>query len=198
MRRMARLTAMAAVLGTLVIGCDEENPFRNTTPRVTSGQGQVWELALDGFPSGWAAASGTRFFVGTGTTPTNGTWVLDAGEGGELVFRPFSEVAPGLSVVRFGMLDLTESQGAQTFESVRTAPDSGYVSDPVEVVEGHVYAFRVTSLGGVVVPINYGKLEVIDVGEEFPGDPRSRFIVFRWAYQSQPLNRDVSVEVDEE
>lgn len=198
MRRMARLTAMAAVLGTLVIACDEENPFRNTTPRVSSGQGQVWELALDGFPSGWAASTGTRFFVGTATTPTNGTWVLDAGGGGELVFRPFSEVAPGLSVVRFGVLDLTESQGAQTFEGVRTAPESGYESDPVEVVEGHVYAFRVTALGGVVVPINYGKLEVIDVGQQLPGDPSSRFIVFRWAYQNQPLNRDVTVEENEE
>lgn len=198
MRRMVRLTAMAAVLATLAIACDEENPFRNTTPRVTSGEGQVWELALDGFPSGWAVSSGTRFFVGTATTPTNGTWVLDADEDGELVFRPFSEVAPGLSVVRFGVLDLTESQGTQTFEAVSTAPESGYASDPVEVVEGHVYAFRVTSLRGVVVPINYGKLEVIDVGQEFPGDPRSRFIVFRWAYQSQPLNRDVTVEENQE
>lgn len=194
MKRIARFTVMTTALLALVVACDEENPFRSVTPRVSSGEGQVWELALDGFPSGWSFPSGARFFIGTEATPSNGTWVLDAGAEGELVFRPFDDVAPGLSLVRLGVLDLTESEGVQTFEAVTTVPGSGYASDPVEVVEGHVYAFRITTLGNVVVPINYGKLEVLEAGREFAGDPRSRFIVFRWAYQSQPLNRNVTVE----
>lgn len=190
----SRWTAGAILALALTVACEEDNPFRNTSPLVTEGTGRVWELALEEFPSGWVFPTGQRFFVGTGRVPSNGTWVLDAGEDGSLVFRPFEDVAPGLTLARTGILDLTESSGAQTFEAVRTVPGSGYVDDPVEVVEGHVYAFRITILGGVVVPVNYGKLEVIEVGQEVPGDPRSRFVTFRWAYQHQPLNRDVAVE----
>ncbi|MDX1660726.1 MAG: hypothetical protein R3326_02950 [Gemmatimonadota bacterium] len=194
MRRIAGTLAVAMALLTMVAACEDENPFRNTTPRVTTGVGQVWELDLGGFPSGWVFASGERFFVGTGSTPSNGTWVLDAGPDGTLVFRPFEDLAPGLSRVRTAILDLTVSNGVQTFEAVTTVPETGYRSEPVEVVEGHVYAFRMSTLGGVVIPINYGKLEVVEVGRETPGDERSRFVLFRWAYQNQPLNRNLRVE----
>lgn len=194
MSRMSRWMAGAILVLAPTMACDEQNPFRNTSPLVTDGTGQVWELALEGFPSGWIFSTGRRFFVGTGPVPSNGTWVLDALDDGSLVFRQFEDVAPGLSLARTGILDLTEADGTQTFEAVRTVPASGYVDDPVAVVEGHVYAFRITQLGGIVVPINYGKLEVIEVGREDPADPRSRFVAFRWAYQHQPLNRDVAVE----
>lgn len=194
---MRTIRTVAAALTILVIvGCDEENPFRGTTPLVSHGSSQVWELALEGFPSGWIFPAGERFFVGTGDTPSNGTWVLDAAAE-TLVFRPFTDVAPGLSLTRTGILDLTESRGVQTFEAVTTVPESGYTDEPAEVVEGHVYAFRITSLGGIIVPINYAKLEVTEVGREIPDDPRSRFVRFRWAYQRQPLNRDVTVGTEE-
>jgi hypothetical protein len=54
-----------------------------------------------------------------------------------------------------------------------------------------VYAFRITNQQGGIVPINYAKLGVTQVGNEFPSQPGSRFVRFQWAYQVQPLNRRV-------
>lgn len=192
---MKRTIVRAALVGVATLalaGCDEGNPFRNTTPGVSSGTDQVWELALAGFPSGWAFSTGERFFVGTSATPSNGAFVLDAGDDGTLVFRAFSDLAPGQSVVRTDVQDLTETRDAGSFESVTTVPEGGY-QDAAEVVEGHVYAFRLATLGSSLVPLNYAKLEVIDLDREVASDPDSRFIVFRWAYQRQPLNRNVQV-----
>lgn len=193
MNRTIRNAALALTALAVLAGCDEQNPFRNTTPGVSTGTGLVWELALDGFPSGWAFPVGDRFFVGTSPTPSNGSWVLDARDDGTLVFRSFADLTPGQSVVRTGVVDLTETRGTGSFDGVATAPGSGY-EETAEVVVGHVYAFRLTTLSATVIPINYAKLEVIEVAREFDDDPDSRYVAFRWAYQRQPLNRNLQVD----
>ncbi|HUF89275.1 MAG TPA: hypothetical protein VMR66_04775 [Gemmatimonadota bacterium] len=187
------LMALAALA---LFACGDENPFRNTTPQVTTGEAQVWELGLPAFPSGWDFPSAQRIFLGTDEFGSaTGTFFLDARADGTLVFRPFSTfLAPGLSGVRAGIRDL----GSVPFESVEEVPEGGYsdVNDStgVAVQQGHVYAFRISRQQGQIVPINYAKLEVVQVGSEIPGEPRSRFVRFRWAYQLQPLNRRVAVE----
>lgn len=194
---MTKTRITLAALAALALGaCDEENPFRNTSPQVVSGENQVWELGLPAFPSGWDFASGTRIFVGTDEiTGATGAFVLDDRTDGTLAFRPFSTLlAPGLSAARTGIQDL----GAVPWESVEEVPEGGYgdVNDAsgVAVQSGHVYAFRISRQQGTIVPINYAKLQVIEVGTEFPGQPASRFARFRWAYQLQPLNRRVAVQ----
>ena len=47
------------------------------------------------------------------------TWVLDGGDGGPLVFRPYSTLAPAGSLLRVGIQDL----GAIPYESVTEAPE---------------------------------------------------------------------------
>ncbi len=190
--RFARLLPLVAALA-LTAACDEESPFRTTPPDVFTTSGQVWELGLEGFPSGYGFTTARRYFVGT--EPVGAfevTWVLDALAGGPLVFRPYSTLAPAGSLLRVGIQDL----GAIPYESVTEAPEGGYsdVNDStgVSVVAGHVYAFRISQLGQGVVPINYAKLEVIEVDREFADDPASRFIRFRYSYQIQPLNRDLA------
>ena len=188
------------IVGRLVLAvavalaaCDDENPFRNITPQVFEGETQIWELGLPAFPSGWDFDSAQRIFVGTDEIGgTTGSFLLDARPNGMLVFRAFSTfLAPGLSGVRTGIQDL----GAVPYESVEEVPDGGYSdvddSTGVPVEAGHVYAFRLTSPRAGFLAINYAKLAVIDVGTEFPGQPGSRFVRFRWAYQIQPLNRRV-------
>ena len=203
MRRRKRTRACRFAVGLLVAllasACDEENPFRATPPQVLSGQSQVWELALPAFPSGYDFARGERFFLGSlrgpGRDPLSGRiigdWVLDARADGTLVFRSVSTLAPELVVTRTGVRDL----GPAPFESIEEVPGDGYSAADdslgVPVVEGHVYAFRISDLSQITAPINYAKLEVIELGQELAGDPRSRFIRFRWAYQVQPLNRRV-------
>ncbi|HET6361059.1 MAG TPA: hypothetical protein VFH11_03275 [Gemmatimonadota bacterium] len=194
MRRHRHIVGRLLVLGaTLLAACDDENPFRNTTPQVFEGESQLWELGLPAFPSGWDFASGQRIFVGTDEIGgSTGAFLLDARPNGTLVFRAFSTfLAPGLSGVRTGIQDL----GAVPFESVEEVPEDGYsdVDDAagVAVETGHVYAFRISRTQGGIVPINYAKLAVLEVGTEFPGQPASRFARFRWAYQVQPLNRRV-------
>jgi hypothetical protein len=184
---------LVLVLTVAFAACDDENPFRNTTPQVFEGENQLWEFGLPAFPSGWDFASAQRIFVGTDEVGgSTGTFLLDARPDGTLVFRPFSTfLAPGLSSVRTGIQDL----GAVPFESVEEVPDGGYAdvddSTGVAVEAGHVYAFRISRSQGGIVPINYAKLAVLEVGTEFPGQPGSRFARFRWAYQVQPLNRRV-------
>lgn len=194
---MSRTRIVFAALAALVLAaCDEENPFQNTEPRVLSGDSQVWELGLPAFPSGWDFFSGTRIFVGTDEiSGGSGTFILDSRVDGTLVFRPFSTLLPsGLSSTRTGIQDL----GAVPWESVEEVPGDGYsdVSDStgVAVVSGHVYAFRISRPQGTIIPINFAKLQVIEVGTEVPGQPGSRFARFRWAYQVQPLNQHVAVE----
>ena len=188
--------ALAALALVALAACGDENPFRNTTPQVLTGEAEIWEIGLPAFPSGWDFPSGQRIFVGTDDIgSTTGTFVLDSGDGGALAFRPFSTfLAPGLSGVRTGIRDL----GTVPYESIEEVPGDGYsdVNDStgVAVQQGHVYAFRITRQQGSVIPINYAKLEVLQVGSEFPEEPRSRFVRFRWAYQVQPLNRRVAVE----
>lgn len=188
--------ALAGMAALALAACDEGNPFRNTSPQVVSGENQVWELGLPAYPSGWDFASGTRIFVGTDEIGGNtGVFVLDGRTDGTLVFRSFSTLlVPGLTVPRTGIRDL----GAVPWESVEEVPEGGYsdVNDAsgVAVQSGHVYAFRISRQQGTIVPINYAKLQVIDVGTEVPGQPASRFARFRWAYQVQPLNRRVVVE----
>lgn len=187
---------LAILAAQALAACDDENPFRNTAPRVEVGETQVWELGLPAFPSGWDFPGAQRIFVGTDEFGSStGTFVLDARSEGTLVFRPYSTfLAPGLSAVRTGILDL----GTAPFESIEEVPEGGYsdVNDStgVAVQQGHVYAFRITRQQGQIVPINYAKLVVVQVGSEFPEEPRSRFVRFRWAYQVQPLNRRVAVE----
>lgn len=189
------LIALAVFFGTTA--CGDDNPFRTVEPVVNEGDDQVWELALPGFPSGWDFAAGERFFVGTSQIGnTSGTWVLDSRGDGTLILRSFSTLAPNLSFVRTGIIDL----GAVPFDTVDRAPAGGYSSvndsDGVPAIEGHTYAFRISFIAtGGVVPINYAKLSVIEVGQEFAGDPNSRFIRFEWAYQVQPLNRQLVADL---
>ena len=184
---------LLVLVAALLAACDDENPFRNTNPQVIEGESQLWELGLPAFPSGWDFASGQRIFVGTDEIGgSSGTFLLDARPSGTLVFRAFSTfLVPGLSGVRTGIQDL----GAVPYESVDEVPEDGYsaVDDEagVPVEAGHVYAFRISRSQGGIVPINYAKLAVLEVGTEFPGQPGSRFARFRWAYQVQPLNRRV-------
>ena len=194
MRRHRHIAGRLLVLGAILLAaCDDENPFRNTTPQVFEGEAQLWELGLPAFPSGWDFASAQRIFVGTDEIGgSTGSFLLDTRPNGTLVFRAFSTfLAPGLSAVRTGIQDL----GAVPFESVEEVPEDGYseVDDAngVAVETGHVYAFRISRSQGGIVPINYAKLAVLEVGTEFPGQPASRFARFRWAYQIQPLNRRV-------
>lgn len=182
---LAPLVAFAA--------CDDGNPFRNVSPQVFEGESQLWELGLPAFPSGWDFDSGRRVFVGTGEgSGASASFLLDARADGTLAFRAFSTfLAPGLTTARTGIRDL----GAVPYESVEEVPEGDYsdVNDPagVAVEAGHVYAFRLTSQQLGVRTFNYAKLEVTQVGTEVPGEPRSRFARFRWAYQVQPLNRRV-------
>jgi len=182
-------------LAAAIVACDEDNPFRNTQPLVFGGTDQIWELGTPGFPSGWDFLSGQRFFVGTTSLDRfSGTVVLASRPDGTLVFRGFSTIAPEIANVRTGIQDL----GAVSFESVVEVPEDGYsaVDDTtgVPVIEGHVYAFRLTRIGNVVVPINFAKLVVIEVGTQIVGDPQSRFVRFEWMFQNQPLNRRVEEE----
>lgn len=187
---VGRLLVLVAIQ---LAACDDENPFRNTTPQVFEGESRLWELGLPAFPSGWDFASAQRIFVGTDEIGgSTGTFLLDARTDGTLVFRAFSTfLAPGLTSVRTGIQDL----GAVPYESVEEVPEDGYsdVDDEagVPVEAGHVYAFRISRSQSGIVPINYAKLAVLEVGSEFPGQPGSRFARFRWAYQVQPLNRRV-------
>jgi hypothetical protein len=184
---------LLVLVAALLAACDDENPFRNTTPQVFEGESQLWELGLPAFPSGWDFASAQRIFVGTDEIGgSTGTFLLDARPNGTLVFRAFSTfLAPGLTSVRTGIQDL----GAVPYESVEEVPEDGYsdVDDAagVPVEAGHVYAFRISRSQAGIVPINYAKLAVLEVGSEFPGQPGSRFARFRWSYQVQPLNRRV-------
>lgn len=192
-RELGRIVALLLV--SFVVACDEENPFQSIDEEVEHGTSQVWELGLATFPSGFDIPSGERFFVGPTTVPsTFGTFVLDARPDGTLVFRPYSTLVSVLSVVRTGIQDL----GTVSFSSVAEVPDGGYSlpSDSlgVAVLAGHTYAFRISITDQAVIPINYAKLHVIELGQQLPGDPRSRFIRFEWAYQEQPLNRNVTVE----
>ena len=129
--------------------CDDGNPFENTT-RVVEGEDQVWELGLPAFPSGWDFSSAQRIFVGTDEIGGNdGSFILDARTDGTLVFRPFSTfLAPGVSSVRTGILDL----GSIPFESVEELPESGYsdVNDStgVAVQAGHVCVPHQQQQGG--------------------------------------------------
>ena len=187
-----RWTILAALALPLATACDEGNPFRNTTPQVFGGENQIWELGLPAFPSGWDFDSAQRIFVGTDEISSGtGAFLLVSRPDGTLVFRPFSTfVVPGASGVRTGIQDL----GAVPYESVEEVPEDGYsdVNDSagVAVQPGHVYAFRITRQQSGIVPINYAKLGVIEIGTEFPGQ-QSRFVRFRWSYQVQPLNRRV-------
>jgi hypothetical protein len=192
--RMAILPVVAA-LAVATTACEEDNLFRNTSPFVLESSSQVWQVGLGGFPSAFDFASARRSFVGAEPIGAfDAAWVLDERADGTLVFKPFSALAPGASLVRVGIQDL----GAVPFESVVEVPEQGYSavddSTGVAVVEGHVYAFRISRVTGTIVPINYAKLLATDVGQQFPDDPDSRFIRFEWAYQVQPLNRDVAVE----
>ena len=188
-----RVAFLAILAAALLAACDDDNPFQSIEPEVIEGEDQVWELGLPSFPSGWDFSTARRIFVGTDEIGGgDGTFLLDARTDGTLVFRPFSTfVVPGLSRIRTGIRDL----GSVPYESVDEVPDDGYsdVSDSagVAVEPGHVYAFRISHQQGTVVPVNYAKLEAVQVGTEFPGDPQSRFVIFRWAYQLQPSNRRV-------
>lgn len=184
--------------------CDEENPFQSVTPGVLTGTDQVWELALDGFPSAWDFRRGERFFLqgdrfldSPQTFSTRGSWVLGSRSDGTLVFLAFEVLVPNRSSLIVGIIDLTEQSGVTDFDAVARVPGGGYSnardSTGVPVVEGHVYAFRVAQLNAAGSPLNYAKVEVIDVDREIPDDPDSRFVRFRWAYQRQPLNRNVEV-----
>jgi len=193
----SRRNAVVALLAAcaVAVACGEDNPFRDINASVIDGTDQVWEVDAGDFPSVWSFSQGRRFFLGSGELGSfDGTWVLDARADGTLVFRPFSTVVPALSAVRTGIRDL----GPTAFESVQEVPDGGYsdVNDStgVAVVQDHVYAFRVSQIGASVIPINYAKLQVLEVDRQDPDDPLSRFVRFRWAYQAQPLNRRVVVE----
>jgi hypothetical protein len=193
LRARGKTSAWLLLLAIALAGCDDENPFRNVTPQVLEGESQLWELGLPAFPSGWNFDTAQRFFVGTNELgAASGTFLLDARDDGTLVFRAFSTfLAPGVTSTRTGIRDL----GSVPYESVEEVPEDGYsdVNDSagVAVQAGHVYAFRITSPRAAFLAINYAKLAVIDVGSEFPDEPRSRFARFRWAYQVQPLNRRV-------
>lgn len=189
-RKLGTILAALAVLPS--VACEDGNPFRNTNPQVFGGENQIWELGLPAFPSGWDFGSAQRIFVGTDEiSGSTGAFILDARPDGTLAFRPFSTfLLPGVSSVRTGIQDL----GAVPYESVEEVPEGGYAdvndSAGVAVQSGHVYAFRVSRPQAGIVPINYAKLGVIEVGTEFPGQ-QSRFVRFRWSYQVQPLNRRV-------
>lgn len=193
MKMIYRRIALAAIAALAFSACDEGDPFANTSPRVTSGESQVWELGLPAFPSAWDFALAQRIFVGTDEIGNaTGDFVLDSRTSGALAFRAYSTLLElGVSGVRTGIQDL----GAIPYESVEEVPDGGYsdVNDPegVEVEAGHVYAFRMTRQQGGIAPINYAKLGVTQVGSEFPTQPGSRFVRFSWAYQVQPLNHRV-------
>jgi hypothetical protein len=195
LRRAARLVAVA--LAIFAAACEDENPFSAIEPDVETGSSQIWELGLEGFPSGMDIPSGERFFVGPTTTLSDfGTFVLDSRTDGTLVFRGYSTLVSILSVVRTGIQDL----GTRPFDSVTEVPESGYSSPSdslgVPVLAGHTYALRISIAGQSVIPINYAKLHVLEVGQQLPGDPGSRFVRFQWAYQEQPLNRNVTVPED--
>ena len=178
--------------------CEEENPFEAIPEQVDHGTDQIWQLGFEGFPSGFDLATGTRFFVGPSRIdPDIGTFVLDQRADGTLIFRPYSTLASQFSSVRVGMIDL----GARSFESVTVVPESGYSAPTdslgVPVVQGHTYAFRVSTRLGAVTALNYGKIHVVQVARQVASDPASRFVRFEWAYQRQPQDRDVAVEEEE-
>jgi hypothetical protein len=194
-RRFRALALIAlALAGTAA--CDEANPFRTIPEEVRTGSSQLWELGLLGFPSGYDIPTETRFFVGPSSVLSSvGTFVLASRDDGTLVLRPYAPFAPGFSVVRTGIQDL----GAVSFDAVVEVPEGGYTSSSdtlgVPVVEGHTYALRISIPSQGVVFINFAKLHVVDVGQQLPGDPGSRFILFEWAYQNQPLNRNVAAAI---
>jgi hypothetical protein len=191
-----REAAMILVLAAWPLaGCDEQNIFETIPEQVFHGTTQLWELGLEGFPSGFDIPTGTRFFVGPSSIGMSfGSFVLEGRDDGTLVFRPFATIAPGFTAVRVGLQDL----GARPFSAVTEVPDGNYSlpndSTGVAVVQGHTYAIRVSgSTPTGLIAINYGKLHVAEVGLQFPEDPRSRFARIEWAYQNQPQERNVTV-----
>lgn len=186
--------AGALLLAVAGLGCEDDNPFRNVTPDVTTGESEVWELSLPGFPSAWDFPTAQRLFIGTGGFGSSrGSWLLDSRQDGTLILRSFSSLTD-FTLVRTGIQDL----GAVDFDTVIEVPEDGYSSvddsTGVPVVQGHVYAFRISLLTGGAIPINFAKLGVIETGTEFADDPLSRFVRFEWSYQRQPLNRRVVEE----
>lgn len=188
MKKLILITAIAA----LGYGCGEGNPFEGSTPIVLEGEGRVWQFALETYPSGWDLAVGDRLFLGT--QPFNaviGSWILDEREDGTLVFKNFATFLPEASAVRTTMQDL----GPISYEDLEVVPEGGYsevnLPEGLEVIAGHTYAFRESRIVQGVVPVNYAKLQVTRIGQEFPDDPDSRFIEFIWAFQGQPRNRRV-------
>lgn len=187
---------VVAVAGLLLaaFACEEDNPFRNTPSQVVFDVSQVWDLGLAGFPSAWDFPNAERLFIGEGGfSSVRGNWVLDSRVDGTLILRPFSSLID-FTFIRTGIQDL----GPLDFDAVVEVPEVGYSaaddSTGVPVIEGHVYAFRISQLQFGLVPINYAKLGVLEVGTEFPDDPRSRYIRFEGSYQTQPLNRRVVEE----
>lgn len=197
--RAPRAALLAVACAMIVGACGERNPFDIVPERVDHGTSQIWELGLAGFPNAFDLPSGRRFIVGVSSIGSSfGSFVLVSDADGTLVFRPFATVAPGFSASRVGIQDL----GASSFESVLEVPDGGYraPSDTVgvPVVEGHTYAFRVTTQFAVgLLGLNYAKVHVLQVGQEVADDPRSRIVHFQWAYQNRPQDRNVTV-VDEQ
>ena len=198
MRTRNALIWLLLALPSITAACEEENIFESIPERVDHGTDQLWQLGFEGFPSGFDLPTGTRFFVGPSRIdPDFGTFVLDQRTDGTLIFRPYSTLASGFSRVRLGMIDL----GARSFESVTVVPEGGY-SSPIDslgvpVVQGHTYAFRISTPLGTVTALNYAKVHVVQVARQVASDPRSRFVRFEWAYQQQPQDRDVAV-VEEE
>ena len=193
-RRRRRAAVAVALLSLTSLGCEDDNPFRNVSPDITTGESRVWELALPGFPSAWDFPTARRLFIGSGGFSSSiGSWLLDERTDGTLILRSFSSLVD-FTLVRTGIQDL----GAVDFDTVIEAPGDGYSavddSTGVPAVEGHVYAFRISRLTTGVIPINFAKLRIIEIGMEFPDDPQSRFVRFEWSYQQQPLNRRVVEE----
>lgn len=188
---------LLVALAVLAADCGEENPFRNFPLEITSGSSQIWQLGLAGFPSAFDIPLGERLFIGpTDVRSGIGTFVLDERADGTLVLRAYSTAVSGLSQVRTGISDL----GAVAYASVERVPESDYSlpgdSLGVAALAGHTYALRISRPSGSILQINYAKFEITAVGLEVAGNPASRFIQFRWAYQSQPLNTSVVSEDD--
>lgn len=195
MRARRRAALLVLLCGALVGACKERNPFEGVPERVDHGASQIWELGLEGFPNAFDVPTGRRFIVGADAIASSfGTFVLDARPDGTLVLRPFSTIAPGFSSSRVGIQDL----GALSFEAVTEVPDGGYKapgdSTGVPVVEGHSYALRIsTQFPSGLLALNYAKVHVSQLGRQSPNDPRSRFVLFEWAYQNRPQERNVTV-----
>jgi hypothetical protein len=157
------------------------------SPGLRNGTVRLWEVSEPTLPNAFDVFSGRRLFLGSGDIGASfGDFFVDGAPGStDLRLRSIASLLLAESVHLVGLQDL----GPVDFDGLEIAPSDGYLesedSTGVAVVQGHVYALRITRTN---IDDNFAKLVVDGVGGA-EGDPDSQFLDFRYVIQTEPGNR---------